>query len=925
VDVKKLEDIKKIVGEMSLEEKCSMLSGKSFWETRDIKRLGIPATFLADGPHGIRKQLGEGDHLGLNESIKATCFPTAATMANSFDIDLGKRVGEALGAEAVCQKVNMLLGPGLNIKRNPLCGRNFEYFSEDPYLAGKMAASYVSGIQSKGVSACLKHFAANNQEHRRMVVDAAVDERALREIYLTNFEIAVKEGGSKAVMSAYNKINGVYANESAHLLRDILRTEWGFNGVIVSDWGGQNDRVAAVRAGSELEMPTSNGETSREVYEAVKSGTLDEKLVDELIERLLIYVFDTEKVFEDAKSSGEKPSFDKDAHHKLALEAAEGSIVLLKNTGSALPLKSKERVCIVGDFARKPRYQGAGSSGVNPTRVDNTLELIKDYDLDYAGFEPGFKRFGKRDKGLIKKAVSLASKADTVLVYLGLDEATEIEGLDRKSMALPLNQQELLAALRATGKKIVAVLSCGAAVETGFSANCDAIIHGYLGGQAGAGAMLNVLTGKVNPSGKLAETYPVKYSDCPSASNFPGERCNVQYRESIFAGYRYYDTARVKVAYPFGFGLSYTNFAYDELKINDKSVSFSLPTIGDTAGAEVCQLSIGLPESKIFRAGKELKGFKKIFLKPGEKKTVEIPFDEYSFRYFNVKTNKWETEAGRYDIMIGVSSGDIRLTGALEKKGTTDVLPYGQELPSYDKGIACNVSEKEFEAVYGGPPPPSQYPFYAYKRMLADMNTAICDLRFSRGWFGRFFGAVSKKFFILGMEQMPLRGLVRFGGMISTGQLEGLRRVFNGGTRPAFTKFLSIFFGCCSLGILGIPWLLWDLRKFFAEGKVRKFEGRLQNLKNRGAHEFEIWKAEKKIGKLRKKGASAADKIADLKARIAAWEEVKATKEQIADCEASLSKAKAKVAKIDGSYNKWQAKFDAKTAKKKAKAEAKNK
>jgi len=956
-------DYKTIISRMTLEEKCSMLSGKSFWESMDIERLGIPAAFLADGPHGIRKQAVGGDHLGLNESLKATCFPTAATMANSFNTELGEQVGAALGKEAVCQKVNVLLGPGLNVKRNPLCGRNFEYFSEDPYLAGKMAASYVRGIQGAGVSACLKHYAANNQETRRMVVDTIVDERTLREIYLTNFEIGVKEGKTKTIMSSYNKINGFYANEHEHLLVDVLRDEWGFDGVIVSDWGGDNDRVAALKAGAELEMPTSGGEGNKDVYKAVQSGALSEQYLDDAVERLLALVFDTEAVFKF------KPApFDKDAHHALALKAAEDCIVLLENKNGALPLKKDEKVAVIGDFAQKSRYQGAGSSGVNPTKIDTTLELIrkngKEYGIQYAGFAPGFERFGKKNGGLIQQAVALASSADTVLVYIGLDEKTESEGGDRKDMKLPQNQQELLRALKATGKKIVAVLSAGAALETDFSADCDALVHAYLGGQAGAGAVLNVLTGKVSPSGKLSETYPFRYEDCSSAANFPDSPHNgqarpvrnVEYREGIFVGYRYYETAGVNVKYPFGYGLSYTSFEYSNLSVTEEGASFTVKNTGSVAGSEAAQLYVGLPSSKVFRAKKELKGFTKVYLEPGQSKTVLIPFDEYSFRYFNVRTNRWEVEAGAYKISIGGSTADIRLTGMMTKAGTTDLAPYNaSNLPSYFAGKTANVPLKEFAALYGKEVPDPSYPFYVPGRMLADRNTAISELRFARGWLGRLFAGVAGKFMILGMDEMPLRALVRFGGPMSLGQVDGLTRLFNGGTRghskiltvgvstvacaPALLfllpakKILKLGPPLIPAGILGLiglvlslpaavlgllpAFLMGDFGKFLQEMKLKGLEAKMLNLKTKGKYESDIWKAEKTIGKLKKKGATEnAAQIAQLEAQIKEWKRTPATKDQLIETEIKIDNVKAKIAKIDAKYDAWKAKFDAKHAKK---------
>lgn len=791
-----------IISKMTLEEKASLMSGKDFWQTQDFEQYGIKSMFLADGPHGIRRQAAAADHLGLNPSLKATCFPTSVTMANSWNTEFCEQMATYLGKEAAWQRVNVLLGPGINIKRNPLCGRNFEYFSEDPYLAGKMAAAYVRGIQSNGVSACVKHYAANNQEYRRMVVDSVVDERALREIYLQPFEMAVKEGKVKTIMSAYNKINGTYANENMHVLRDILRKEWGFDGVVVTDWGGADDRVNGLKAGNDLEMPTTNGETDREIVAAVKEGRLDEKVLDEAVDRLLTLIFETNATLEKAGDI----VFDEEAHHEMARRACEEAIVLLKNENNALPLKSQEKVAIIGDFAENPRYQGAGSSIVNPTKVDNTLELIDNYDLEYVGFERGFKRYGKPNKGLIKKAVKLAQKADTILLYLGLDEVTETEGMDRENMLLPQNQIDLLNELKKLGKKIVLVLSCGSAIAMDFADQADAVVHSYLGGQAGAGAVLNVLTGKVNPSGKLSESLPYRYDDCSSAKYFPGKERTVEYRESIFVGYRYFDTAGVDVKYPFGFGLSYTTFKYSDLEVTDKGVKFNITNTGSVDGAEVAQLYVGLEKSNVFRPKKELKGFSKVFLKAGETKTVEIPFDDKTFRFFNLANNKWEVEEGDYTIYIGASSKDIKLKGNLFVNGVKVDNTYGSSvLPSYFNCDIHNVSDAEFEKILGREIPNPHYEFYKKNRIEVDVYTTVSQLKYARGWAGRLFGgainfaikllrAIGQKStantLVMGVYYNPLRALSRLsGGMISFGQLQGLIVMFNG----KFFKGLSMF------------------------------------------------------------------------------------------------------------------------------------
>lgn len=662
-----------LLSKLTLEEKAALLSGKTVWETRDIPRLRIPSIFLSDGPHGIRKQAGTGDHLGLNESLKATCFPTAATIANSWDEELGEEIGRALGEEAVSQNIHVLLGPGLNIKRSPLCGRNFEYFSEDPYFAGKMAAAYVRGIQSQGIYACPKHFAVNSQELRRMAMNAVIDERTLREIYLTGFEIAVKEGGAKAIMSAYNQINGEYANENRQLLVDILRNEWGFDGIVITDWGGSNDHVKGVKCQSNLEMPAPGLDSAREILYAVEDGKLTiEELdlcVDELLDAVLTLSGEGQR---ESKMSGQTAGFDVTAHHELARRAAAESIVLLKNEDSFLPLKPKTKVALIGDFAIEPRYQGAGSSMVNPTRVDSMAELIQGYDLQLVGVKMGYSRTGEADAAMKKEALDLAGRAEVVLYCFGLDEISESEGMDRNHMRVPQNQIELLEELVKVNPHIAGIMSAGSSVEMPWHYCCKAILHGYLCGQAGAGAMLDVLTGKVNPSGRLNETYPVKYEDTPAFRYFPSTERNSEYREGLFVGYRYYDTSGARFQYPFGYGLSYTEFTYSDLDVDESGVSFTLENTGAMDRAEVAQLYIGMPNGKVFRPKKELKGFRKIFLKKGEKKRIRIAFDDKSFRFWNVKTGQWETEGGESQIMIGACVADIRLTGTLVVRGNME-------------------------------------------------------------------------------------------------------------------------------------------------------------------------------------------------------------------------------------------------------------
>ena len=780
-----------LLDQLTLEEKASLISGKDFWQTVNIDRLGIPSAFLSDGPHGVRRQAAAADHLGLNASIPATCYPTAATMANSWDPELGEGLGKRLGQEAAVQKVNVLLGPGVNMKRNPLCGRNFEYFSEDPYLAGKMAASYVRGIQSNGISACLKHFACNDQEENRMTLDSVLDERTFREIYLTAFEIAVKEGKTKSIMSSYNLINGTYANENEHLLVDILRKEWGYKGLVVTDWGGNNDGVKSLKCGNQLEMP-GTPDRPEEVIKAIQNGELEESVLDDNVDTLLDIIFDTMK--NGVNKAPEK--FDVEEHHSYAQKCAEESAVLLKNN-NVLPLSKKEKVAFIGDFLFLPRYQGAGSSIVNPTKLDSTNKLLNDLDLEVVGACKGFHRYGKKKKKLLKEALDIASKASTVVLYLGLDEVTEAEGLDRANMRLENNQLQLIQEIKKLNKKIVVILSCGSAVEMPFIDDVDAILHCYLNGQAGALATLNILTGKVNPSGKLSETLPVKYEDVASGDNFPSHTRTIEYREAYGIGYRYFEKANVKPAFPFGFGLSYTTFEYSDLKVNEDGVTFKIKNTGSVEGKEIAQLYVGLEESEIVRPVKELKGFVKVSLKAGESKEVSIPFDDKTFRYFNVKTNKWEVEKGTYQIYVGSSSRDILLEGKINQAGSNAPTPYDKELlPNYSVGNLRNIPDEEFKTLLGHDIPDGSLPFYKKNRLVVDYNTTMRELRYSKRWIGRFVGKalpwfvrVLKRFgkrelantLIMGVIHQPMRGLSRFsGGGMRMSQLDGLIMMFNG-------------------------------------------------------------------------------------------------------------------------------------------------
>ena len=764
-----------IIAKLNLEQKCALLSGAGTFTTRGCPKAGVPSITLSDGPNGVRKQAGAADHLGLNPSVPATCFPTAATVACSWDPALGEEIGRAMGEEAAAQEVAVLLGPGLNTKRSPLCGRNFEYFSEDPYLSGKMAAAYVRGIQSEGIAACPKHFAVNSQELRRMASDSVLDERTLRELYLTGFEIVVKEAAPKTIMSSYNLVNGTYANENAHLLQDILRRDWVFSGAVVTDWGGSNDHALGVKNGSTLEMPAPGGDAVRELLAAVQSGKITEADVDARLDELLTLVLDTS-----AAVQKHSRSFDADAHHALARRAAAESAVLLKNDGGILPLAAGARVAVIGDFAETPRYQGAGSSAVNSIKVDTLIDCLAQSGLQCAGFAAGFDRQGRPDADKKAQAVALAQKADTVLLCLGLDEIKESEGLDRVDMKLADNQIELLQAVEQANPNTVVVLNAGASLETPWLAHCRALVYGALGGQAGAGAMVDVLTGKVNPGGKLAETWANAYEETPARDNFAGAGRTVQYREGLYVGYRYYQTAGVPVAFPFGYGLSYTSFAYSDLKVTADSVSLTVTNTGARDGAEIVQVYIAKPGAEIFRPAQELKAFARVPLAAGESRTVTLPLDDKAFRYWNTRTDCWEVEGGRYEVRVGASSADIRLTANVDIRGTNAPDPYaGKALPHYKSGSVQNVPDAEWEALLGHPIPQD--------KVKIDRNMTLGELNHSRSPLGWLIWAVLTALLnasfkkgkpdlnVLFQYNMPLRALAKMtSGAISMGMVDGI-------------------------------------------------------------------------------------------------------------------------------------------------------
>ena len=786
-----------IIEKMTLEEKCAYLSGENAWDTRSFSSIGVDVLHHADGPTGVRKQAGKGDHLGLNASVPATCFPTAATLANSWDVRLLEKVGEGLGIEAAAEDVNVLLGPGINIKRNPLCGRNFEYYSEDPYLSGKLAAAMIKGIQSNGIAACVKHFAVNSQELRRMTMDSVLDERTLREIYITAFEIAIKEGKPKSLMTSYNMVNGVYANENEHLLMDILRKDIGFDGMVVTDWGASNDHALGVKNGSSLEMPAPGLDSARELLEALKTGKISESDIDARVDELIDITLSTKN----KKKPQDKAKMFED-NNALAREAARKSIVLLKNEENILPLDKSKKVAIIGDFAFSPRYQGAGSSMVNATIVEDAQKLIKKLDLNIIGMAHGYSRADKEEESLVNEAIELAKQADIVLYFFGLNEASESEGLDRTHLRIPNNQVELLEKLSKVDENIVGIISAGSCIEMPWEKNLKGILHGYLFGQAGMGAVFELLNGEYSPSGKLSESIVKKYEDVPNIKYYPSKERTSEYRESIFVGYRYFTTANVPVMYPFGYGLSYTKFKYSDIEADRDKVSFYIENTGEFSCEEIAQLYIGLKESKIFRAKLELKGFEKVFLNSGEKKKVTILFDDKAFRFYNVATNAFEIESGEYDIYIGSSCVDIRLQSTLKVEGNATVFPYNKnELYSYFEGNVTNISDEEYRALLG-----REIPDVSWSGELG-INDALCQMYYAKSFIARHAYKVLDKRLKKSLEagvpdlntlfqfNMPFRAIGKMSnGQVSMEMVDAILLLVNGHFFKGLTGIIKGYF-----------------------------------------------------------------------------------------------------------------------------------
>ncbi|GAA1235661.1 beta-glucosidase [Microbacterium phyllosphaerae] len=667
--------------DLTLEEKASLTSGADFWTTKSIDRVGLPSIMMTDGPHGLRKQSGRTDHLGLASSVPATCFPPAVGIGSSFDPEIIERVGAAIGVEAAIEDVAIVLGPGINIKRSPLCGRNFEYFSEDPIVSGILGAASVRGVQSRGVGSSLKHFAANNQEFDRMRASSDVDPRPLHEIYLRGFERVVTDAQPWTVMCSYNRLNGVYTSEDPWLLTQVLRDDWGFDGLVVSDWGAVNDRVAGVAAGLDLEMPSSGGRTDAQLVAAVRAGELAESVLDTAAARAIDLV----------RKAGRRPAvsgpLDVDAHHALAREAAGRSIVLLKNDGDVLPLGEGQKIAVIGAFATEPRFQGAGSSLINPTRVDGTLDELRAVAGDDVSYAPGFAvaggavaASGRSDDDLRDEAVAVASAADVAVVFLGLPAAEESEGFDREHIDLPADQLALLDAVIQANPTTVVVLSNGGVVALPFADRVPAIVETWLLGQAGGGAVADVLYGAVNPSGKLTETVPVRIEDNPSFGNFPGEFGHVRYGEGVLVGYRWYDAKGLEVAYPFGHGLSYTTFSYGEASVSvtadgDIAVTVKVTNTGARDGREVVQVYVAPVRSVVQRAPRELKAFSSVALAAGETRAVELVVRREDLAYWDVRVDRFIVEGGEYTVEVAASSRDIRSSSTVEVEGDAVSLP----------------------------------------------------------------------------------------------------------------------------------------------------------------------------------------------------------------------------------------------------------
>lgn len=799
-------DVDLTLSKLTLEEKASLVSGLYFWTTKPVDRLNIPAVTMTDGPHGLRKEYGADDGKGgvniMKGSVPATCFPPAVSLASSWDVDLVKQVGVAIAEEAKNQKVSTVLGPGINIKRSPLCGRNFEYFSEDPFLAGQLSENYINGVQSQSVGTSLKHYACNNEEYNRMSIDSVIDERAMREIYLYGFEQAVKNAQPQQVMASYNRVDGVYVSENKRLLTEILREEWGFEGLVVSDWGAVNDRVEGIKAGLDLQMPGTKGVHDRIVLKAVQDGSLDEKDLDKVVLRVLRYIDEC------LDKKQENYECDYDAHHELARKVGTKSAVLLKNQDAILPLSQSDNIALIGKLAEESRYQGSGSSRINCRKLVNVLEAFKTKGANFEYAEGYTLKGDGKSKKLLKQALEIAKNKDKIVLVIGLTDVYESEGFDRSHLSIPEGHIDLLNALAEVNSNIVVVLEGGAPVEMPWLNKAKAVLNTYLLGEAVGESTYDLVYGKANPSGKLAETFPVKLDDCLASKYFPMGPKTVEYRESIYVGYRYFDSANKTPLFPFGYGLSYTTFEYSNIKVADSfekgdklKVELTVTNTGKFDGEEVVQLYVKHQNSPIFKADKELKAFAKVFLKVGESKSVELTLDDRSFAYYNVDAKDWSVISGVYTILVGASSRDIRLTQNVNVSG--DDMPFAENTNLDVYRNIANVDEiptEQFAKLFGKELPDNT----PYKKGTIHENTTIGETTVTG--LGRFIMRVCKlvskiiaseslnsEMIIRSVESLPLRGLCGFsGGVLSMYSIYGLVDMFNG-KKGGFRKFLAGF------------------------------------------------------------------------------------------------------------------------------------
>ena len=780
------QNAKIILNDLTLEEKVSLCSGKDFWNLQEIKKHELPSIMVTDGPHGLRKQVGSADHLGILDSVPATCFPTAAGLASTWNNELIYEMGEKLGEECLTENVAVLLGPGVNIKRHPLCGRNFEYFSEDPYLSGKAAASLINGIQSKGIGTSLKHYVANNQETMRMVVDTIVDERTLRELYLKSFEIAVKESQPWTVMCSYNKVNGTYWRENKRLLNDILKEEWGHKGLVVTDWGACNNRVEGLIAGQNLEMPGSNGVHDAEIIEAINDGTLDKNVFNQRVERVVNLLVKADETFKK-----NIVVYDKENHHQFARKVAAESIVLLQNKNNILPLKTDEITALIGEFAVKPRYQGSGSSLINPTKIAKAYDAFKGKLGNNFKYARGYDvKTDILDDALLKEAVELAKTVKNVVLMVGLTDKYESEGFDRLHLNIPNNHLVLIEEISKVNKNIIICLSNGSPIAMPWKDNVLGIIEQYLGGQASGEALCDIVFGDVNPSGKLAETFPNNLEEFPSNQNFPGLPRQVEYKEGLYVGYRFYDTAEVKPLFPFGFGLSYTSFEYSSLVIMSKSdeeieISFEVKNTGKVFGKEVVQIYISKDKSIVYRPKKELKSYVKVELNPNESKTLKIKIPYRDLSIYNI--SEFKVEDGEYNVLICSSSIDVRLQSEIVIKSSDKIVDTNNKnYYNIDKTFA--PSKKAFEMLYGEEMPeyPNIRPFHI-NSTLGELKITFIGRKILDGVrkeMSKVFGDEGDDSMALMVEsmveEMPLRSLVALSnGEMNNAKAEGLLDLMN--------------------------------------------------------------------------------------------------------------------------------------------------